>query len=188
MKKIKLIHKIILFLLLSTVFTFNKALNLKIFTKKIKRVGVVNLPNGQNIGNILVKFSMFKKLEEMSVNSTIIIPHDELFKYNISFLNNTIKSHLFIVKKNFSELNEKDFDYLMVNSDQTWVPGNFFIDIPSFTQIKKFLISNNCHNLSDFILILINKFFISCINCSIYLYKSKSFSFIIFILFFKNVL
>ena len=114
---------------MSAAFIFNNALNLKIYSKKLKRVGVVNLPNGQNIGNILVKFSMFKILEEMAVNSTIIIPNVEEFKCNISFLNNTIKSHLFIIRKNFSELKEKDFDYLIVNSDQTWVPGSFFIDI-----------------------------------------------------------
>ena len=114
---------------MSAVFIFNNKVNLKKYSKKIKRVGVVNLRNGQNIGNILVKFSMFKILEKMNVNSTIIIPNNDELKGDISFLNKTIKSHLFKIKNNFSELNEKDFDYLMVNSDKTWASGNFILDI-----------------------------------------------------------
>ena len=71
---------------------------------------------------MLVKYSMFKKLEEMDVNATIIIPTRLNQGHNLSFLIETIKSHLLFVSSNFSELNEKDFDYLIVNSDQTWNP------------------------------------------------------------------
>ena len=64
---------------------------------------------------------MFKKLEEMGFNATIIAPNYRPFKYDISFVNRTIGSHLCLVDKNFSRLKEKDFDYLMVSSDQTWI-------------------------------------------------------------------
>ena len=30
-------------------------------SKNKKRIGVISLPNGQNVGNILVKFAMFNK-------------------------------------------------------------------------------------------------------------------------------
>lgn len=87
-----------------------------------KRIGVINLPNGQNVGNILVKFSMYKKLIEFGFNVTIITQNIDILKikHDLSFLKRTINSHLLIIKDSFSELKEDDFDFLILNSDQTW--------------------------------------------------------------------
>lgn len=94
------------------------------FLKK-KRVGVINLPDSRNVGTMLVKFAMFTKLTELGFNATIISPIEKIDPLEIdsSFLNKTIKNHLLYVNNNFSRLNENDFDYLIVNSDQTW---NFY--------------------------------------------------------------
>ena len=95
-----------------------KNLFFQLFSKR-KRVGVINLPNFQNVGCILVKFAMFKKLEEFGFNSTIISPRLRI-PGDISFMIRTMNSHILEVSENFTELNEEDFDYLIVNSDQTW--------------------------------------------------------------------
>ena len=125
--KLKQIEKLIIISLLFFIFVYIINSNLiltkiEIFPKfypKEKRVGVVNLQNYQNVGNILVKFAMLKKLQEFGLNVTIIAP--KLSKeYAITFVDRTISSNLVLINKNFSELNEKDFDYLIVNSDQTW--------------------------------------------------------------------
>ena len=85
------------------------------------------------MGNILVKYSMYKKLEEFGFNATIITQKSisEKRKVDYSFLNRTVNSHLLILKKDFSELNRDDYDYLVVNSDQTWAYFNkkYFFDI-----------------------------------------------------------
>ena len=90
-----------------------------------KRVGVVCIEVTQNVGNILVKYSMFKKLEELGFNVRIISP-GKFGKKELSFINNTFNPNLFLINKSFSEeLNESDFDYLIVNSDQTWKYGRW---------------------------------------------------------------
>ena len=93
----------------------------KVLSKE-RTVGVINLPNFQNVGNILVKYSMFKILNEFGFNATIISPilRSLEWKSDMSFINRTIKDHSIEVSENFSELNERNFDYLIVNSDQTW--------------------------------------------------------------------
>ena len=90
-----------------------------------KRVGVVSLPYGRNVGNLMVKFTMFKKLEELGFNATLISPKDKFdgFETDSSFFDKIMTCHIFYVNNNFSEIKESDFDYLMVNSDQTW---NFY--------------------------------------------------------------
>ena len=118
--------------------------NIKLFPnvmKQIKRVGVVNIVIDLNIGNILVKYSMFKILEEMGFNATIIIPPGGP-KFNTSFANRTIGSHLFFARRDFSNLKEEDFDYLMVNSDQTWAGLNLNVGFLKFAEnwnVKKFI-------------------------------------------------
>ena len=155
MKKFKI--SIILFLafisffLFSSFFTIKKIFsNPKMFSKpsKIKRVGVVNLPISQNIGNFLVKFAMFKKLEELGFNATIIAPNKKIdpLEVNRTFLDRTINSHLLITNENFSDIKENDYDYLMVSSDQTWAFYNskFFYNVAllKFAEkwnVKKFI-------------------------------------------------
>ena len=74
---------------------------------------------------MMVKFAMYTKLTELGLNATIICPKHKIDKLQVdsSFLYKTINTHLLYVDDNFSELKENDFDYLMVNSDQTW---NFY--------------------------------------------------------------
>lgn len=68
-----------------------------------------------NVGNNLLKFSMYIKLKELGFDPTIIaLPTGR----NIYFLKKYVKFK--VIKNNFSELKEKDYDILMVNSDQTW--------------------------------------------------------------------
>ena len=59
---------------------------------------------------------MFDKLKELGFVPTIISA--TLRKMEIGFLKKTV--NLLEIKKNFSEVNLSNFDYLMVNSDQTW--------------------------------------------------------------------
>ena len=116
-----------------------------------KRIGVINLPNGQNVGNILVKYAMFKKLEELGFNATIITPRlGWNRKVDLSFINRTINSHLLTLRASFSELNKNDYDYLILNSDQTWAyfDKKYFFDIAFFKfaknwKIKKFIYSTS---------------------------------------------
>jgi len=68
-----------------------------------------------NPGNNLVKFSINIKLKELGFDP-IIIGTSKI--KNIYFLKNHVK--LKVINKNFNELNENDYDILMVNSDQTW--------------------------------------------------------------------
>ena len=82
-----------------------------------KRIGVLNLSNSNNVGNILVKFSLFKKLKEFDFVPIMLVRRSKR-KYNINFINRTV--NLKIIQNKFSDLNESDYDYLIVNSDQTW--------------------------------------------------------------------
>lgn len=110
-KFLKMIFLYILFILYIQIY-------FKIKNKKKKKIGVISVYHAQNVGNILVKYSIFIKLKEYNFEPIIVCPINEtpvdidfLIKNNI---NNTI------INKSFSELNEKDYDYLIVNSDQTW--------------------------------------------------------------------
>ena len=86
---------------------------------KKKRIGVVGLSHSQNIGNNLLKYSMFIILEKYGFEPYIIGRHSG--KCNISFLKNYVNVR---VIKNFSEIKETDYDILLVNSDQTWRKWN----------------------------------------------------------------
>ena len=92
-----------------------------------------------NVGNILVKYSMFKKLEELGFNVTIITPGN-FGKKELIFINNTFNRNLYLINNSFSnELNERDFDYLLVNSDQTWVYNSpkYYYDVAFLKFAKK---------------------------------------------------
>ena len=119
---------IIIYLLFKKKITINDLY--KISNNK-NRVGITCLQNSQNVGNILVKFAMLKKLEEMGFNATILTPK-ALPGTKSYFINRNINSNLFIIKNNYSEeLTEKDFNYLLVNSDQTWAYNKwkYFYDV-----------------------------------------------------------
>jgi hypothetical protein len=95
--------------------------------------------NLQNVGNILVKFSLYKKLKELGFNTTIVASVSSP-KVNISFLNRT--TNLIVIKNKFSELKEKDYDYIVLNSDQTWGYFNkkYFYDIAFLSFAKNWKI------------------------------------------------
>ena len=88
-----------------------------IFIKKNKKkIGIIGLRHEVNIGNNLIKYAIFTKLKELGFQPYII---GTLYKhYNISFLKKN--TNCIIINNNFSEINQKDYDILMVNSDQTW--------------------------------------------------------------------
>ena len=89
-------------------------------SKNKMRVGVTCLQNGVNVGNILVKYAMLKKLEEFGFKVTLLVP-ERLLLNRSNFINTTLSSNLYLIKDNeFYNLNESNFDYLLVNSDQTW--------------------------------------------------------------------
>lgn len=108
-----ILNIIVLYYLINIYLLFINKLNI-IFYKK--RIGVINIYNNNNVGNILVKFSMFKKLKELGFYPIIITKNWE--GADISFLKRTVK--LTILKKNFYELKNNKYDYLILNSDQTW--------------------------------------------------------------------
>lgn len=111
MYNIKIIK--ILTSLLNILFLF-----LILFVKTIKKlkIGVVGVRHEVNIGNNLIKYAMFIKLSELGFEPYIIGTHYNNF--NITFINKT--TNLIIIKNNFKEIKKKDYDILMVNSDQTW--------------------------------------------------------------------
>ena len=86
------------------------------FNSKKLKIGVVGVRHEVNIGNNLLKYAISIKLKELGFIPYIIGTHWN--NYNISFINKTTK--LVIIKNNFSEIKENDYDILMVNSDQTW--------------------------------------------------------------------
>ncbi len=81
-----------------------------------KKVGIIGLKNSNNIGNNLVKFSIYTKLKEFGFEPIIL--GFSCKKRNIDFLKEHVK--LKEIKRSYSELKEKDYDILTVNSDQTW--------------------------------------------------------------------
>ena len=119
MKK-KKSYKTIIFLLFKN-FYFIKfyilffSLIIIIMNKTKKKIGVVGLFHDNNPGNNLVKFSIYKKLKELGFDP-IIIGFSLIEK--IYFLKKHVK--LKVIKKDFFEIDENDYDILMVNSDQTW--------------------------------------------------------------------
>lgn len=80
-----------------------------------KKIGIIGLAHSQNVGNNLLKYAFFIKLTELGFSPYIV--GNKLLNHNISFLFNFTKIRLI---NEFSEIKEKDFDILIVSSDQTW--------------------------------------------------------------------
>jgi hypothetical protein len=90
-----------------------------------RRIGVIGVLNEQNVGNNLVKFSMYTKLKEYGFVPTIISYTRK--GENIDFLRKTVElTEINNENLKYSQLKEKDYDILMINSDQTW--NNFNIE------------------------------------------------------------
>ena len=86
-----------------------------------KRIGIIGLKHHKNVGNILLKFAIYKQLKELGVEPYIIGKHK--LTHDIRFLNKT--THPRIIK-NYNEIKENDYDILMVNSDQTWHKSHIY--------------------------------------------------------------
>ena len=130
----------IVLILILILIIFQKTNFSKILShKNKKRVCVINLKNLQNVGNILVKFAFYKKLLELGFNATIVASVSSP-SVNIAFLRRT--TNLIVIKNSFSELHEKDYDYVVLNSDQTWGYFNkkYFYDIAFLSFAKNWKI------------------------------------------------
>ena len=103
--------------------------------KFIIKVGIVGVRHETNIGNNLIKYAMTTKLKELGYFPYIIGTVWKRFN-NIEFINQT--TNLVIIKNNFSEIKQKDYDILMVNSDQTWVKYDEFFYDYGFLQFAEF--------------------------------------------------
>ena len=91
-----------------------------------QKIGVIGLNHSNNIGNNLLKYAMSIQLSELGFDPYIV--GFKNFHQNISFLQKNTK--IIVIKKNFNEIKENDFDILMVNSDQTWRKWDqYFYDI-----------------------------------------------------------
>ena len=143
----KVIYSLVLILFYELLSKYIRLNSLNNLIYKKKRIGVVSLGNSYNVGNILVKYSMFKKLEELGFNVTIITP-GKFGKKELIFINNTFNRNLYLINNSFSdELKERDFDYLLVNSDQTWAysSSKYYYDIAflkfakNWFKVKKFV-------------------------------------------------
>jgi hypothetical protein len=77
--------------------------NYKNFEKK--KIGVISLSNGDNIGNNLLKYAIFIKLSELGFEPYIVGTHKK--NTNIDFINRT--TNLRIIKSDFSENNILSF-------------------------------------------------------------------------------
>ena len=65
-----------------------------------------------------MKYAISIKLKELGYIPYIIGTRKKRHNSNITFINQT--SNLVIIKNNYTEIREDDYDVLMVNSDQTW--------------------------------------------------------------------
>jgi hypothetical protein len=91
----------------------------KFYIKNNKKIGIIGLPHHQNIGNILLKYSIFITLRNKGFKPYIIGKHFK--KDNITILKKLVNLRII---SNFSEIKEQDYNILMVNSDQTWRKWN----------------------------------------------------------------
>jgi len=102
------------------IIVFNLIILILIFSewknKYRNRIGVVGVRHEVNIGNNLIKYAISIKLKELGYVPYIIGTHWK--NYNITFINQT--TNLVIINNSFTELKEDDYDFLIVNSDQTW--------------------------------------------------------------------
>ena len=117
------------------VLNSNNEKNLK--KQKIK-VGVIGLMHLKNVGNNLLKFSIYTQLKELNVEPYIIGTH--MPSEDIRFLNRT--TNLRIIKY-FNEIKINDYDILMVNSDQTWRKWSSYLASSQFYDIAFLNFSKN---------------------------------------------
>ena len=107
-------YKIILFIFLNYLLYQNNIIIYRQERKVRNRIGIVGQRSGTNIGNNLVKYSIYILLKSFGFKPVIIVKKS---KKNIYFL----KKYIDIEEiTDFNQLKEYNYDLLMVNSDQTW--------------------------------------------------------------------
>ena len=112
-KKIIIIITLFLVLILFCKFNWENG----IFKRKNRlKIGVVGVGHGNNVGNCLIKYAISIVLSKLGFKPYIIGTPNK--NENIVFVNKT--TNLVVIRTNFSEIKENDYDILMVNSDQTW--------------------------------------------------------------------
>ena len=121
--KIYIIGVFILILFLFRILPKNNLIKEKIkdikeiSNKKKLKIGIVGVRHEINIGNNLIKYAMTKILSEFGYIPYII--GTRYHNLSIEFVQRM--TNLVVIKNNFSqEIKEKDYDILMVNSDQSW--------------------------------------------------------------------
>jgi hypothetical protein len=82
-----------------------------------------------------LKYSIFIEIKKLGYDPYIVGMRNK--NVNISFIQNHVQLRL--IKNSFQEINKKDYDILMVNSDQTWRKYNekYFYDIAFLKFAKK---------------------------------------------------
>ena len=124
-KKRIIIKIIIIFIILLFIFAiYHRRNKINYLREKKIKIGVVGVRHSINIGNNLIKYAISLILKELGFIPYII--GTKIKNYNIKFVEKN--TNLIIIKKNFNEIKEKDYDILMVNSDQTWrkFDGHFY--------------------------------------------------------------
>lgn len=84
---------------------------------KRKNIGIVGYYIDNNIGNQLIKYSMDVVLKKYGFNP-ILISLKEVSNVNMNFLKKYV--NIKEIKSYITDLNESDYDFLVVNSDQVW--------------------------------------------------------------------
>lgn len=100
-----------------------------------KRIGIIAYPDDNNIGNQLLKYAMNVILKRYGFHPTLIS-----FKCGNKPNNKFLKKHLNIkeISNYYTDLNESDYDYLIVNSDQVWAYNFIYILEIGFLSFAKF--------------------------------------------------
>ena len=108
---------IILFLLAFLINRFNKNIyqNQNNINKE-RTIGIISYYNDNNIGNQLLKYSMYNLLKRYGFKPILISLNSS--NINIEFLQKNL--YLKEINNYYTDLNESDFDFLIVNSDQVW--------------------------------------------------------------------
>jgi len=144
--KIKYIYIQILFIILICLFyikRINKYISLFIKNENNKkRIGIFSYFDTNNVGNQLVKYAMNFLLKSYGFQPTLIS-----FKVGNTTNNNFLKKFIKIkeIENYYTDLNESDYDLLIVNSDQVWA-YNFpfilevgFLSFSRYWNVKKFI-------------------------------------------------
>ena len=116
MKNVLIIFNIFIIYIIINIINNNKG----------KRIGIIAYPNDNNIGNQLLKYAMNIILKRYGFKPILItLKGEKKRKININFLKKFIKIKQ--INNYYTDINENDFDFLIVNSDQVWSYTFYYI-------------------------------------------------------------